>query len=146
MGHNCFFTFTGFAHMEIKKIDPDFSVATQITVSNLETIKSMGFNTIICNRFDDEEPQQPSVIDIKKEALSLGFHFVYIPVGSGSFDEHAIKRSKEAIKTSPTPILAYCRSGTRCVILWALANVNNLDRESRIKQMKNAGYDFPHVI
>ncbi len=42
----------------------------------------------------------------------------------------------------PGPILAYCQTGTRSVMLWALVQAKSLDVEAILSATKSAGYDL----
>ena len=44
--------------MDIKKLDENTSVAGQISVEDVHTIKEKGFKIIVCNRPDGEAPDQ----------------------------------------------------------------------------------------
>ena len=46
----------------------------------------------------------------------------------------------------PKPVLAYCRSGTRSITLWALSQRNSVDREVLVAAARNAGYDLSQVL
>ena len=41
--------------------------------------------------------------------------------------------------------LAYCRTGTRCINLWACANVFEADVDETIENATEAGYDLDHL-
>ena len=96
------------------------SVAGQIGPEDLPAVKDAGFRCVICNRPDDEQPGQPSADSVKQATEEAGLEFRYIPVVSGHMtDQNAIDQAA-ALKDLPTPVLAYCRSGTRCANLYAL--------------------------
>ena len=40
------------------------------------------------------------------------------------------------------PILAYCRTGTRSISLWALTEAKTLDTDAVLSATKQAGYDL----
>ena len=44
--------------MQFKQISPVFSVSGQLTLDDVRDAAAQGFNTIICNRPDDEEAGQ----------------------------------------------------------------------------------------
>ena len=45
--------------MNFNKVNENFCVSEQITFDDLYAIKEAGFKTIICNRPDNESPDQP---------------------------------------------------------------------------------------
>ena len=40
------------------------------------------------------------------------------------------------------PVLAYCASGTRCTIAWALSQAGKVDADELIRTAMKAGYDI----
>ena len=42
----------------------------------------------------------------------------------------------------PAPVLAYCRSGTRCTVLWALGQAGSQDEEDILTTASAAGYSL----
>lgn len=107
--------------MKITQITPDYSVSPQITVGEVAEIAGQGFRSIMCNRPDGEDPGQTGVAEIRAEAERLGLSFAFIPVVSGDIRPENVTDFGAALEELPTPVLAYCRSGTRCQNLWMLS-------------------------
>jgi sulfide:quinone oxidoreductase len=107
--------------MTFKSIAPNFSVSGQLTPEDLSQAAAQGFKSVICNRPDGEEPDQPSASLMQKQAEGLGLSFTYLPVVSGSITEIDVAKMKMALAHIARPILAYCRSGARSSQLWDLA-------------------------
>jgi sulfide:quinone oxidoreductase len=107
--------------MTITQITPDYSVAPQIGVDDVAEIAARGFRAIMCNRPDGESAGQPPEAAIRAEAEARGLAFAFVPVISGAIDAEDVEDFKTALAELPTPVLAYCRSGTRCQHLWLLA-------------------------
>jgi sulfide:quinone oxidoreductase len=128
--------------MNIKKVSPRFSVVEQISAADLGAAAAQGIKTIICNRPDDESQGQPSSSEIASAAENLGMSFLNIPVKSGSITDQNIEDFERAYHEAQGPILAYCRTGTRSVMLWALAEVSSLDIEAVLSATKDAGFDL----
>ncbi len=106
---------------EFTELTPDFSVSPQITPADVAAIAAAGFRAIICNRPDGEAPGQPPVDAVRAEAERLGLAFAFVPVISGSIEPENVADFSAAIDALPAPVFAYCRSGTRCRLLWGLA-------------------------
>jgi sulfide:quinone oxidoreductase len=106
--------------MQITSISPEYSVAPQITAADVPAIAEQGFRTIMCNRPDGEDPGQPEVAEIRAAAEAAGLAFAFVPVASGNILPQDITGVRSALAELPTPVLAYCRSGTRSRNLWAL--------------------------
>ncbi len=106
--------------MEIRQITETYAVAPQIGAEHVPLIKVAGYKSLICNRPDDEQPGQPPVDEIRQAAEAAGLVFRYIPVVSGSITAENVRDMAEALSALPGPVLAYCRTGTRCQNLHAL--------------------------
>ena len=107
--------------MPFKQVSPAFSVSGQLTLDDVRDAAAQGFRTIICNRPDDEEGGQLSSKIVKDQAEALGMKFVYIPVSSLGVTASDGVKMRMALENSPSPVLAYCRSGARSGKVWDLA-------------------------
>lgn len=102
-------------------LTPEFSVSPQITIGDVAALKAMGFHAILCNRPDDEDPGQTPAAAIGAEAARLGLAFAHVPVVSGGILPEDVAAFRDTLDGLPGPVLAYCRSGTRCRNLHGLA-------------------------
>ncbi len=127
--------------MTFKKITDDFSVAPQISVAEVSIAAEAGFKTVICNRPTDE-PGQPDTADMKQAMADSGMEYLYQPVASGNVTYADIAEFTELLEKAEKPILAYCRSGTRCSTLWAMAEAPNRDIDEILSLCSAAGYDY----
>ena len=105
--------------MDVRQITDSYSVSPQVTPDEIAAIKAAGFKTVICNRPDNEQPGQPSHDAIKAAVEAAGLTFRYIPVVSGQMTVENIEDQAAALDEVEGPVLAYCRSGTRCTNLYA---------------------------
>jgi len=105
--------------MEIRKLNDVFSVAPQIAASDVPAIAAAGFRSLVSNRPDSEDGAVPHG-DIEAAAAKAGLAFRFIPVVSGSITADDVAEMKAALEELPAPVLAYCRSGTRCMNLYGL--------------------------
>ena len=106
--------------MEYRVISDNYSVSGQILPEDIAAVKAAGFNSVICNRPDDEQPGQPSADSVKEAAEAAGLEFRYIPVVSGQITEQNVADQAAALEGLKGPVFAYCRSGARCTNLYAL--------------------------
>ncbi|MEO1746462.1 MAG: TIGR01244 family sulfur transferase [Pseudomonadota bacterium] len=104
--------------VEYRKVDTDFAVAGQILPDQVAMIASAGFKTIICNRPDGEEPNQPGYQLIADAAKEAGLDFHYIPVVREGMTYENVDATKAALAEAQEPIFAYCRSGARSTQLY----------------------------
>jgi len=131
-------------NMELKKITETITVSPQITATDIPTIKEAGFRAIICNRPDGESADQPAFAEIEAQAKALGLEVRYQPVMAVS-DADAASFAK-LLEDLPKPVLAYCRSGTRCATLWSLAHADRLPMTDILAATKAAGYDMTGLV
>ena len=107
--------------MEITRLNERISVAPQIGVADVAELARAGFKSIICNRPDGEEQQQPSAAAIEKAASDAGLTFVNLPAVSGALTQQNGADMAKALARLPGPVLAYCRSGARSTRLVEMA-------------------------
>lgn len=128
--------------MTFKSLSADFSVASQLTESDLARAAAEGFTGIICNRPDGEEAGQPKAAAMADAAARHGLGFTHIPVTSANITETDLARLSQALTDATGPVLAYCRSGTRAAMLWALAKADTLPVSDILRATAAAGYDL----
>lgn len=128
--------------MDSRRIDGNLTVSHQITPDEVEKIAKDGFKAIICNRPDGEEAGQPGVAEIRAAAEANGLIFQHIPTSSGQFPPEVIEAFRKARQEAGGPVFAYCRTGTRCVTIDALANPDGKTAEEIIRAAAAAGYDL----
>ena len=131
--------------MTPKKLTDDLSVSPQILPSDVAQAAAMGFKSIIANRPDGEGPGQPTFSQIEQEAEAHGLVARYIPVETSRLNEASIVDFGLALAELPKPILAYCRSGTRSTMLWALSEAGHLPMDDILSKASAAGYDMSGI-
>lgn len=131
--------------MDLRRLTNNFAVSPQIAPSDVAELKARGFTRVISNRPDSEEAGQPCTDEIAAAAAAAGLDFRHIPV-AGGFGESAIAAMAEALDDADGPIFAFCRSGTRSTLLWALARAaRGEDAETIAASAAAAGYDIAPV-
>ena len=104
--------------MNISKISDNYAVTPQILPEDVHAIAEQGFVAIICNRPDGEEPGQPALADIIAACGEAGISFHHVPFSGMPIPEDAIAEHRRVIDQSGGPVLAYCRSGQRSLLIW----------------------------
>ncbi len=128
--------------MVIRQLTSSHSVADQITLADLEDISKAGFRSIICNRPDEEGEPHDDAYSMAQHAAFLDLEFRYQPVdGSRITDDDAVLHAN-LLSELPTPILAYCHSGTRCTKLWALTQKEQQSADTLLKISAIAGINI----
>ena len=128
-----------------KKVSPVFSVAEQLQVSDLKLAAAQGFKTIINNRPDHEAQGQPESKLFASAAENLGMTYLYVPVDSGRITDQNVEEFEQALSAADVPVLAFCRTGTRCIILWALNESQTRPADLILAETTDAGYDCSGV-
>lgn len=128
--------------MDPRKIDDTLSVAPQISVDDVAEAARLGFRTLVANRPDHEEPGQPPMSELEAAARNHGLNWVYMPVESGNITDQDVDRFAPMIRDAEKPVLAFCRSGTRCTVLWALSAARNTPANEIFTKARGAGYDI----
>ena len=129
-----------------RKLDDSISVAGQIDVDDVAAAAAQGFTTVINNRPDDEQPGQPSGAQIEAAARAAGLGYHAIPITHAGFSEGQVTAMRDALAAAPGPVLAFCRSGTRSTLIWALAQGRMGARgEALAAKASAAGYDLAPI-
>ncbi|MFA5487844.1 MAG: TIGR01244 family sulfur transferase [Candidimonas sp.] len=106
----------------INALSEDFAVAPQLGADDMQAVADAGFKSVIINRPDFEGGMdQPRSGDVIAAAQAAGLQIEYQPVVSGAMTQEDIERFAHLLRTLPGPVLAYCRSGTRCTHLYQAA-------------------------
>ena len=106
---------------DFRRVTDDFWASPQIGVADIAEAKARGAVLVINNRPDGEAPEDPQGEEIAQAARAAGLDYVAIPVTHAGFTEAQVAATIEALARAEGPVLAYCRSGTRSTLLWALA-------------------------
>ncbi|NNK79584.1 MAG: TIGR01244 family phosphatase [Litoreibacter sp.] len=126
--------------MDIRSITPDFAVSPQIRVDDIETLKAEGFTHVICNRpvhenIPGEEPET-----LRQAVEAAGLSFAENPVTAGQLTLENIEAQSTSGKT-----LAYCASGTRSAIVWALAQAGKMPTPDILTAIAQAGFPMDQL-
>ncbi len=131
---------------DFRRVNDRLSVSPQIALGDVARAKALGFVTIINNRPDGEAPDQPSGAEIAAAAKAIGLDYIHIPV-SGMPTPQQVEAQREAIAASEGPVLAYCRSGNRCMVTWSIGErLAGRNRDELIQIGADLGYDLARVL
>jgi len=110
--------------LPIHPLTDAFAVAPQLGPDDMQAVADAGYRSVIINRPDGEGgPEQPASADVVAAAIAAGLKIEYQPVVSGAMTGEDVARFKELLDKMPAPVLAYCRSGTRCTHLFNAATM-----------------------
>jgi len=128
--------------MDIRPLTDAYAVSPQIDPSFCSQVAQAGYGTIICNRPDAENPPGLHAAEIEAAAQAAGLAFVYLPITHQSLNAENITKQAELISKADKPVFAYCASGTRSTILWALGQAGSMPADDLIAAADQAGYDL----
>ncbi|MCX7284191.1 MAG: TIGR01244 family sulfur transferase, partial [Novosphingobium sp.] len=127
-----------------RKIDDKTYASPQIGVAEVAYAKALGIGMIINNRPEDESDDQTPGPEIEAAANAAGIAYVAIPVSHAGFSMPQVTAMQQALaQAGDAPVLAYCRSGTRSTLLWALAQAQaGMNPDQIAASAADAGYDI----
>ena len=131
--------------MDIRALTPDYSVSPQIEPGDLPAIKAAGYTTIIDNRPDGEIPPHLHTATMRAAAEALGLAFVANPVIGGALTMDNVTTQGAAIAAATGPVLAYCASGNRSSVVWALAHAGKRPVDELVGIPARFGYQLDHL-
>jgi uncharacterized protein (TIGR01244 family) len=131
--------------MDIRPLSETFAVSPQITPEDLPAIKAAGFTTILCNRPDAEVPPEVQADAVRRAAEAEGLRFVMNPLSHGSLTMEHIATQGRALAESDGPVFAYCASGNRSSILWALSQAGQVPTDDLVEAGARAGYNLEMI-
>ncbi len=129
-----------------RKLTHDIYAAPQIGLAEIAEAGALGVTLVINNRPEDESDDQTPGAEIEAAARAAGMDYVAIPVTHSGFSEPQVNAMAEALESAEGAVLAYCRSGTRSTLLWALAEASQGgDPDSLTNMAAKAGYDVSPI-
>jgi len=130
----------------IRQLDDRTLVGGQISPADVAELKRQGVTMIVNNRPDHEDEGQPLSGEIEEAAGQAGVEFRFIPIsrGIGPADVDAMHDAMHACGDGK--LLAFCRSGTRSTLAWAVARAREgVPREELEAGAAKAGVDLNPV-
>ncbi len=103
-------------------------------------LKEEGFTHIICNRPAHESGPGDLPEDIRAAAKAAGLGFSDNPVTMGQLSMDNIEGQRADGK-----VLAYCASGTRSAIVWALSQAGQQKTDAILAALERAGFPMPQI-
>ena len=130
-----------------RKLTDTVYASPQIGLDDVADAKALGIGLIVNNRPEGESDDQTPGAEIAAAAQAAGIAYVAIPVTHAGFSEPQVAAMREALdRAGDSAVLAYCRSGTRSTLLWALAEASaGGDPAMLAEAAAGAGYDLAPV-
>ncbi|MDP5220310.1 TIGR01244 family sulfur transferase [Ruegeria sp. 2205SS24-7] len=128
--------------MDIRPITPRYAVSPQISVEDVPAIAEAGFTRVICNRPDIEVPPSHQADAIAEAVHAAGLEFEVLELTHQTMTPENVAQQMALAEASTGPVLAYCASGTRCSVVWALGQCPSRSPDEILSQIQSAGYQL----
>lgn len=131
---------------DFRRLSPTMLAAPQIAPADVAEAKAMGVTLVVNNRPEGESDDQTPGAEIEAAARAAGIDYLAIPITHAGFSHPQVEALAVALERAGGPVLAYCRSGTRSTLLWALARASmGGDPQEITVAAAAAGYDVGPV-
>lgn len=131
---------------DFRTLSETMLASPQIELHDINMAYDAGVTLIVNNRPDGEDPGALQGPDIEAAADAAGLDYVAIPIGHSGFSEVQVDQMVDALENAEGKVLAYCRSGTRSTLLWALAQAKmGMAPDDIARAAAAAGYDVTPV-
>ncbi|MDS9468261.1 protein tyrosine phosphatase family protein [Paracoccus sp. MBLB3053] len=130
--------------MDLRSLTPELSVSSQIRPEELTALAAEGFRVVINNRPDAEVGPDENGETMRAAAEALGMEYRAIPFVPGQVTPDMVEAQAEALAL-PGRKIAYCRSGNRSTVLWALSRAGEEPTAELLETAAKAGYDLSGV-
>jgi uncharacterized protein (TIGR01244 family) len=121
-------------------------VAGQIAPEDVPALKALGVTLSVNNRPDGADVGQPAGDEIEAAAKAAGIDYRHVPIarGLGPSDIEAMREAMHS--TGDGKMFAFCRSGNRSALAWAVAkSEDGVSREELNRLANEAGFDLGPV-
>ena len=130
----------------IRQLDATTLVSGQVAPHEVAGLAEQGVTLLVNNRPDGEEAGQPLASEIEDAAAAAGIDYRFVPIirGIGPADVEAMQDALGA--AGEGKVLAFCRSGTRSALTWALARRGEgVSREEVEQKVSEAGFNVAPI-
>lgn len=131
--------------MDIRRLTDTYAVSPQIALEDLPALKAAGFTTIIDNRPDAEIPADLQAAVLRQASEAMGLTFIVNPIIGGGMTVDNVAAQRAAIEAASGPVFAYCASGNRSSVVWALAHAGQMPTDDLIQIPARFGYQLEGV-
>ncbi|MDR0779215.1 MAG: TIGR01244 family phosphatase, partial [Pseudomonadales bacterium] len=129
--------------MELKRFNTNFTVSGQVNSADLGALRDAGVRHLICNRPDQEAPDQPSFATLAQAATEAGLVAHHLPVVHDTINSAQARAFTTLLASLDGPVHAFCRSGLRSATLWALSQVQQgASVDAMVQAATSNGFDF----
>lgn len=131
--------------MEIRPITPRYAVSPQISVEDVPAIADAGFVKVICNRPNVEVPANMQSDAIGEAVRAAGMEYEVLELTHQTMTPENVALQSVLAESCGGPVLAYCASGTRCSVVWALGQCDRMSADDILNATTKAGYTLDNL-
>mmetsp|Transcript_23269 Transcript_23269/g.40162 ORF Transcript_23269/g.40162 Transcript_23269/m.40162 type:complete len:143 (-) Transcript_23269:825-1253(-) len=131
--------------MDMRQITPTYFVSPQVDPSDMAEAARTGITTVICNRPDSEVPPPLQADAVEAAAKAAGLAFVRLPLTHLTMTPDVAGQQAQIVADNAGPVLAYCASGTRCTVVWALGQAGKMSTDEILSTARAGGYDLENL-
>lgn len=111
----------------------------------MAALKEAGITRILCNRPDEEVPAPLAAAAMQAAAEAAGLEFAVRPLTHSTMNEEVIAQNRALGADKDGVTLAYCASGTRSCIAWALGQAGLQSADEILSAAQAGGYDLENM-
>jgi len=131
--------------MNLAQIEDGFFVSGQLMPGQISELAAHGVKTIINNRPDDERGFYTPNNAMAEMAAQQGIDFHFIPIRHTGLTMEQVTSFASALDGADGPVVAYCASGRRCAMMWALAKAASKPADDILRACAAQGYDLSQM-
>lgn len=131
--------------MDLRQLTPRYFVSPQIDPGDMAELRAAGITRILCNRPDVEVPPSHSAEAIRAAAEEAGLSFAEQPLTHQTMVPDVIAQNRALGADTKDVVLAYCASGTRSCIAWALGQAGQMNADEIVAAARAGGYDLSNI-
>ena len=126
-----------------RQLDETTLVSGQIGPADIPVLAEEGVTMIINNRPDGEDDGQPLSAELEAAAKAAGLDYRHIPIARGIGPSDVEAMGDALRRAAGGKVLAFCRSGTRSTLAWAVARrEDGVPVEELQRSADNVGVDI----
>ena len=105
----------------LRELDGKTLISGQIDPADVAALKRAGVTMIVNNRPDGEDAGQPLAAEIEAAADAARIGYRHIPIARGLGPSDVENMRAALAEVGDGKMLAFCRSGNRSALVWAVA-------------------------
>lgn len=128
--------------MNLGMIEDGFFVSTQIMPEHFAMLAAQGIKTIVNNRPDGERGFYPTDAEMAMLAKNNDMEYRFIPVNPMALTMDTVDDFARSLDEASGPVVAYCASGHRSAMIWALVQTGRKSTDEIISACAAQGHDL----